>query len=882
MDDSCGDDSDLRAQVDDLLESDSESAAFLQPATRPIDMPPVNMSEAPADPFLGRRVGVFEIQELVAHGGMGAVYRAKRVDGQFEQTVAIKILKRGLDTDDILRRFTVERQVLARLEHPHIARLYDGGATDEGLPYLVMELVDGELIDVYCDSRRLGIRERVEHFCRVCHAVQFAHQNLIVHRDLKPGNIMVTPDGNPKLLDFGIAKVIDPEAFGDSGEPVMATVTQMRIMTPRYASPEQVRGEPATTATDVYSLGVILYELLCGRSPHALQGSSTPEEIEKVICDREPTRPSVALTKSPTELNDTESIAAARQTDVRRLRTLLSGDLETITLKALAKEKDRRYPSPEKLAEDLTRYLEDRPILARPDTTWYRTRKFVRRNFVQLGTISLFLMLSLVAAGVTVWQQLELGNQKLELSIQEEDIDLLADIKRVPDAIERASRLWPIDPRRLDEYKRWLTEYGHPLRDRAANHKIELATVASRAVLSTDGSSSLHFETPKDELLHETLSLIIKNLDPFLIENPRHAGAGSASIGTVAAIEWCRDRASELKRSESEWLAAWSEVRTAIGTAPNYGGLDVPPQVGLWPLGLNDRTGLFEFYDPRTGERPVLSDPATTSRWTVTPETAIVYILIPAATVITGATQDTASPRFDADAFDYEQPLVEVDLDAYFISKYEVTNAQWGRLSTQRSYYFPDYDAERTDGSLYIASATGPIDRVLFRDAVEVLGRLNATLPSEVQWEHAARGGTDLRWAISNELTDVGSVGNIADRAMSRLKLPPTSQMSMEVDDGWELPAPVGLYRPNGYGLHDTVGNVGERCIDTWSTYSRKFRLGDGARIVDGETNRMHRGGSFKTTAQLSRVSTRRWIGETVASSDVGIRPVRTIDRNEW
>ena len=279
----CASDPDLRHEVESLLLSHHEAGTgFLN--TPAIDL--ASRAEIPAPSRVGRRIGAYNIVEEIGHGGMGEVYRAGRADGQYEKEVAIKLVRGGYDTASVLERFRHERQILASLDHPNIARLLDGGTTDEGVPYLVMELIEGTPIDQYCDSHNLNVTERLRLFVQVCSAVQYAHQRLVIHRDIKPGNILVTKEGVPKLLDFGIAKILDPSAS--------STVTVAGPLTPEYASPEQIRGEPITTATDVYSLGVVLYQLLTGRSPYP-KNTHVPHEFARAICELEPERPSAAI-----------------------------------------------------------------------------------------------------------------------------------------------------------------------------------------------------------------------------------------------------------------------------------------------------------------------------------------------------------------------------------------------------------------------------------------------------------------------------------------------------------------------------------------------------------------------------------------------------------
>jgi serine/threonine protein kinase/tetratricopeptide (TPR) repeat protein len=353
------------------------------------------------DAPLQNQCGPYRIVRQLGRGGMGAVYLAERSDAQFQKRVALKLIKRGMDTDAMLARFRDERQILANLDHPNIARLLDGGTSPDERPYLVMELVEGKPIDVYCDERRLSIADRLALFLRACAAVSYAHQHLVVHRDIKPSNILVSADGTPKLLDFGIAKIVHEDGAGTT-----ATMAELRRLTPEYASPEQIAGSRMTTSTDVYSLGVVLYELLSGRPPYRFSHAS-PELILRAIADTRSVAPSIAACSPDSEevSGSVERRAAARaESSPERLRRRLRGDLDTIVLKALRTEPERRYLSVDLFAEDIRRHLEGRPVLARPDTVAYRTGKFVRRNkgVVAAGVlVCLTLVAGVIATG---WQ----------------------------------------------------------------------------------------------------------------------------------------------------------------------------------------------------------------------------------------------------------------------------------------------------------------------------------------------------------------------------------------------------------------------------------------------------------------------------------------------
>ena len=411
----CAADAELQTAVQRLLRAHERSAAFLdEPAARiaaPLfTTPPFPPEDSGApDP---ERVGPYRIVRELARGGMGRIYLAERDDAQFRQRVALKLVRGGIDSAYLTRRFLEERQILASLEHPHIARLLDGGITADGVPYFVMEYVEGEPLDRFCDTRRLGVEQRLALFLDVCDAVQYAHRKLVVHRDLKPSNVLVTADGEPKLLDFGIAKLLAPE-----GEPAGLTATGARMMTPAYASPEQIRGDAVTTASDVYALGVLLYELLTGRHPFC-GPEATAFAVEQRILEVEPKRPSSAVTRAfrPADADDSASaspttIAEQRATTPERLCHGLRGDLDTIILKALRKEPERRYTTAEQMAADIRRHLNGLPVGARRDTWGYRTGKLVKRNRLAVAASAAFVLLLVTAIITTAVQALRIRAQ---------------------------------------------------------------------------------------------------------------------------------------------------------------------------------------------------------------------------------------------------------------------------------------------------------------------------------------------------------------------------------------------------------------------------------------------------------------------------------------
>ncbi len=417
----CPDDPSLRAEIESLLAASSDAGSFLEEPALQIVTPPEGASERTGTDGPARRIGTWQLLREVGHGGMGTVFLAERTDRDFEMRVALKVINRGMDTDTIVRRFRTERRILAGLEHPGIARLIDGGTTDDGLPFFVLEYVEGEPIDAWCDTRKLGVRARLELFRKVCAAVAFAHQSLIVHRDLKPGNILVTEEGEPKLLDFGLATFLGP----DPRESRDQTVSAAKLLTPGYASPEQVRGERITTATDVYSLGVLLYALLSGRRPYEAPEDS-PEELARVVCGQDPERPSAEALRPMEGPPTGEELAARRGTSLRGLARQLEGDLDTIVLKALRKEPARRYASVERLSEDIRRHLDGRPVTARTDSFWYRNGKFLRRNRLAVMAVGFVGIALLAGAATTAWQARLANAQRARAERRFNDVRKLA------------------------------------------------------------------------------------------------------------------------------------------------------------------------------------------------------------------------------------------------------------------------------------------------------------------------------------------------------------------------------------------------------------------------------------------------------------------------
>lgn len=438
LDEACAGDEQLRLEVDQLLRS-----YYRAQATERFERGALDLVEG-AFPQIApsKQVGPYRLIREIGQGGMGSVWLAERADGVYEQEVAVKFMHATCMHDEYRTRFDTERRILARLNHPNIARIYDGGVSENDQPFLVMEYVDAATVVDHCNAKNLDVDQRLRLFLTICDAVGFAHQNLIVHRDLKPSNILVTDSGGVKLLDFGIAKMLSDDDAGDDGMPVTRALGGV-LVTPEYAAPEQVKGEAVTTATDVYSLGVVLYELLTRERPYDIT-SRTPSGIEETICRTVPVRPSTAVKQKSAGTTDDETpLRTARQ---------LRGDLDTIILKALSKEPERRYAGAAQLADDLRRHLSGLPVEARPDSPFYRIRKFVRRHTLPVSAAAVVIIALIVGLVVSITQtrvanaareRADVVNEFLREMLASADPYADGPDVRVADLLERAGAMLP-------------------------------------------------------------------------------------------------------------------------------------------------------------------------------------------------------------------------------------------------------------------------------------------------------------------------------------------------------------------------------------------------------------------------------------------------------
>ncbi len=476
LDRECAGDDEMRARIEALLHADTAmgGAGFTDAIGAGLD----SFVETTEPVKEGMRIGAWRIVETLGRGGMGMVFLGERDDKQFTQKVAIKVVSGLAMSEEILTRFRGERQILAKLEHPYIAHLVDGGETESGMPYLVMEFVEGEPIMQACRRLGLNLRERIDLFLKICEAVQFAHQNLIVHRDLKPANIMVTADGFPKLLDFGIAKILDKRQFEQT---LIETQDGQLLFTPDHAAPEQVTGKAVTTATDIYCLGILLYELMTGRRPFDLK-NRRPGQLEKIICEQAPTAPSAVA--AGLARGDGDTLAGDELTSppepAAKLRKTLRGDLDNIVLKALRKEPERRYTSVAEFADDIRKYRQGMPVSARPATFRYRATKFIQRNTLAVGAAAaVFVLLATLAATMTV-QAARIEKQR-QLAVEQQRIaeQQQAKAEKVASVIVDLVRRQDPKTSRGREFRAvdWLDEWSMSIDDELADQPDVQATL---------------------------------------------------------------------------------------------------------------------------------------------------------------------------------------------------------------------------------------------------------------------------------------------------------------------------------------------------------------------------------------------------------------------
>ena len=883
IDDACRDDPALLAELLSLLHSHDRAGGFLDELTR----------TDPGDGLHPRQIGPYRIVSVLGEGGMGTVYLAEE-QHPIQRRVALKIVRHDMDTREILARFERERQALALMEHSGIARVFGTGTTRRGRPYFVMEYVSGSPITAYCDERSLSVPRRLELFVKVCLAVQHAHQKGIIHRDIKPTNVLVAEGdegATPKVIDFGVARAT---AGAGAIEATERTGDGMLVGTMEHMSPEQAtpNATGVDTRSDVYALGVLLYELLTGRRPFELKRRDfgALAELQRRILEEPALPPSAAIASGAA------TVAPRRSTSPRGLARAIAGDLDWIVLKAIDKDPARRYPSASELAADVQRFLRGEPVLAGPPSLGYRTRRFVSRHraAVAAGVI----VAIVAAAGLAMnLRQREIARQRLA------DYRNLADRQLLDDYRGQAGKLWPAWPDNVPAMERWIVQ-ATELSGRAEFHARRLEAMRMRARVETvdapgeqrladlmavrdrlhaqvepsEGKATfvelkLHqaeeqiaalrasrraarrfvFETAEEQRLHDNLASLVNELTLLDDPDPR--------IGLIAEMRSRVSVARSVERASlSEARDAWARAIASIAdprACPKYHGLSIVPQVGLVPLGRDRASGLWEFLVWGTGDAG----------------DGIVLVLIPGGRFTMGS-DHAADPL----AWRNEGPSNDVALDPYFISKYEMTRGQWRRLtSTEPDLMTPpraptELELERRSNE--------PVDQVYWQQCHDVLERIGLELPTEAQWEFAARGGTRTRWSTGDDPRSVRGYANLRDRSAVRAEVRPVPlDYERWLDDGYAGLAPVGSFRPNAFGLYDTIGNAAEWTRDWFQVYECPVRPGTGERIpVDaGPMRRVLRGGNRNMMCAMARVSARIHVDPTTAEVGSGLRPSRSL-----
>ncbi|MBL8730056.1 MAG: SUMF1/EgtB/PvdO family nonheme iron enzyme [Planctomycetes bacterium] len=926
LDSACGGDALLRAEVEALLDADGRASGFLRPGQAAALLQAIG--ERP-----GVRIGRYRLIEILGEGGFGVVFRAEQEE-PIRRPVALKVIRPGMDSASVIARFEIERQALARMNHPSIARILDAGTTEGGRPYFVMELVDGVPITAFCSARGLPLPARLELFGRVCDAVQHAHQRGVIHRDLKPSNVLVA-DGDlgpvPVVIDFGIAKAIAGAGLADG----LAQTQGAIVGTPIYMSPEQAALGHAEvdTRTDVYSLGALLYELVADappRDPERLRSLGLPDLL-RVLAEEDPPTPSSRL-RGPGR-------TGAEPRLVRR-------ELDWIVMRAIDRDRDRRYASAADLARDVGRYRRNEPVEAGPRRLGYVATKFVRRHRVAVATTAVVVVALVVATIVSVTSARAADRQADLAQTRLRDVLDLSQTERLEVLEQTADReLWPVAIDRAPAMEAWLVQ-AEAFRPRLAELAVKLAALEALALPWTEADQQHDRETHAEwstvlaleeeiattrdddrrqglrgalalvrEMVearrtwrfaddpeggftgeqqrwrHGHLRALVTRLRAFL-DGPAVAdgvlGIWGFSLPEVRRRLECARTWHRLSLVDPAAQQAWQAAVDYAAQPPPASpyGFALQPIEGLVPLGVNPRTGLLEFWHLPTGARPEpdpdwywqgseapLGQPVEhPNRWQLAAATGAVFVLIPGGTFRMGAAT-VGEHNLDADALEDEGPVRPITLAPYLLAKYEFTQAQWRRCAGGNPSFYVDDETLRV-------GPTNPVEQVSWNDCQRFLQRLGLTLPTAAQWERAGRAGTETPWWTGADAATLCGAANLADAAYRRAANDPNVE-TVAWDDGYAVTAPVGSFRANAFGLHDTVGNLNEWCRDCYQgTGPKENRDGDGLSTVWIDSKyRSYRGGYWGVKPISARVARTTAGSPEVATFNHGCRPLCELSR---
>ncbi|MEM7305627.1 MAG: bifunctional serine/threonine-protein kinase/formylglycine-generating enzyme family protein [Planctomycetota bacterium] len=724
LDEACRDDALIRREVEELIRADSDSKSLTQLAERAVGV--ASFEERDASALLGLALGGFRLTEVLAAGGMGVVFAAEQETPR--RTVAVKLLAGTVPTPSARRRFEYEAEVLALLRHPGIAQVYASGTHRDQvarteLPWIAMELVEGARpVTDYARAEGLDLDARLKLFLGICEAVQHGHSRGVIHRDIKPGNVLVDPEGRPKVIDFGIARAVERQDDRTEDGAIVGTV--------RYMAPEQLRGEEVDIRCDVYALGVLLYELVCDHAPHDLTGKAAPAAF-RLLAEEAPAPPS-------------------------ERRPGVPHDLDWIVLRAMEHERDLRYASVAALEDDLERFRRGEAVLAGPARALYRVQKYVRRHRVGVAALAAIGLLAGAALAIYVAGILRTDREHQKMLRLADKLDL-AQLRA------RAELLYPPDPELIPELQTWLAD-ARRLEPRLADHREVLAELEQRAQASTEGE--LEFDERGDAWWHQTLSELVADFDLFF----------GAAQSLPADVERRLEQSRTLGERSVDGFAAraaWDEAIASIAdrdACPAYDGLELEPQLGLLPLGRDPDSELWEFLAILSGDPP----PRDADGYLVPEEASgVVLVLLPGG-------------RLALRQVDYEAPLdadrdtrqASVEVTPRFLSKWELTQAQWQRLTGAA----PSLSA----GALL------PVERVSWEELNRWLPRIGLALPTDLTWDYGARAGMDRDHWFHRAPADPTRLANVAS--------PQT--------------LPIGSLPPNPFGLHDMLGNVQEWCRD--------------------------------------------------------------------